>query len=91
MSKDDTGEHHGPDPGDPAPAEVIARLYDEHAPRVAALPRASHRSANRRRSGGRDVPVVTTEILIDPADGTYLGERQFNAANGSVFLFSAMR
>jgi hypothetical protein len=34
---------------------------------------------------------ITDEILIDPADGTYLGERQFNAANGSVFLFSAMR
>lgn len=34
---------------------------------------------------------VTDEVLIDPADGAYLGERQFNAANGSVFLFSAMR
>ncbi len=30
MSKDDTGEHDGPDPSDLA--EVFARLYDEHAP-----------------------------------------------------------
>ncbi|MFI9384123.1 RNA polymerase sigma factor [Kutzneria sp. NPDC052558] len=30
MSKDDTGEHERPDPGDPA--ELFARLYDEHAP-----------------------------------------------------------
>ena len=32
MSKDGTGEHDRPDPGDPAPAELIGRLYDEHAP-----------------------------------------------------------
>ncbi|WP_043730474.1 RNA polymerase sigma factor [Kutzneria sp. 744] len=29
MSKDDTGEH---EQSDPAPADVIAQLYDEHAP-----------------------------------------------------------
>lgn len=30
MSKDDTGEHDGPDPSDRT--DVFARLYDEHAP-----------------------------------------------------------
>jgi len=34
---------------------------------------------------------VADEILIDPGDGTYLGERQYEPANSSVFLFSAMR
>ena len=34
---------------------------------------------------------VADEILIDPADGTYLGERQYEPDNSSVFLFSAMR
>ena len=34
---------------------------------------------------------VADEILIDPADGTYLGERQFEPDNSSIFLISAMR
>ncbi|GAA3431437.1 hypothetical protein [Kutzneria kofuensis] len=33
---------------------------------------------------------VDDEILIDPADGAYLGERQFNATTGSVLVFSGM-
>ena len=34
---------------------------------------------------------VVDEILIDPSDGTYLGERQYEPANDSIFLISAMR
>jgi hypothetical protein len=34
---------------------------------------------------------VVDEILIDPGDGAYLGERQYEPGNGSIFLISAMR
>jgi len=34
---------------------------------------------------------VVDEILIDPGDGAYLGERQYEPANSSLLLISAMR
>jgi hypothetical protein len=34
---------------------------------------------------------VVDEILIDPDDGTYLGERQYEPDNSSILLISAMR
>jgi hypothetical protein len=33
---------------------------------------------------------ITDELVVDPADGSFLGERQYDASTGTVIVYSAM-
>ncbi|HTI23625.1 MAG TPA: RNA polymerase sigma factor [Kutzneria sp.] len=70
MSKDGTGEHGGPDPTGPAPAELIARLYDEHAPAL--------RRYLARRIGPETADDLVAETFLTAMTG-YAGYDQDRA------------
>ncbi len=76
------------------PADVRAALYQALATGPSGVSYGRENVPNLQGKPGLAIVVVQNgirdELLVDPTDGSFLGERQYGETTGSVIVYSAM-
>jgi hypothetical protein len=76
------------------PADVRAALYQALATATSTVSYGRENVPNLQGKRGLAIVVVQNgirdELLVDPTDGSFLGERQYGETTGSVIVYSAM-